>query len=363
MDFFLQDVLWGVAAWRVALATLFVFLGMALRRLITYVFRRFLSGYAETTQAAWDDEITTLLPAPLSVMAKVGLWYAAARVLQIPNDPVPLGDVVLQGFEIAFWVGVVWLLFRVVDLMMSAAARFASTTDSKLDDQAIPILRRSIKIVVGTLATIMVIQGLGYSVTGIIASLGVGGLALALAAQDTVANLFGSVIIFTDRPFQIGDWVEFKGIEGTVQQVGFRTSVIRRFDRSTVMVPNAVFSTEPVVNHSRRDRRRIKMTIGVTYSSSREQMGQLLDGLRQLLKDHEPIDQSFHFAHFVAFGPSSLDVQIYCFTTTIDWVEWLEAREQLMLKIMALVESLGLEFAYPSQTVYLRQEEWEADDG
>ena len=116
----------------------------------------------------------------------------------------------------------------------------------------------------------MVVQNLGYSVTSLIASLGVGGLALALAAKDTVANMFGSVVVFTDRPFQVGDWVEFAGIEGTVEEVGFRTTQLRRFDQSTVAVPNAMFSSTPIVNHSRRPLRRISMTVGVSYETSAE---------------------------------------------------------------------------------------------
>ncbi|MEL6548554.1 MAG: mechanosensitive ion channel family protein, partial [Myxococcota bacterium] len=239
MEIFETQILWGVAVWRVVAAAVLVFLGLLSRKLIAYAFSGYLKRLTENTKAEWDDELVLYVPGPLSALAQIGLWYLAATLLHIPSEPYDVQKLVMQGLELAVWLSLVWLTFRLVDVLAGTMARAADKTDSKIDDQLVPLIRRTLKIIVAVTAGIWVAQNLGYSVTSLIASLGVGGLALALAAQDTVANFFGSVVVFTDRPFQIGDWVQFGDIEGTVEEVGFRTTTIRRFDKSTVMVPNS----------------------------------------------------------------------------------------------------------------------------
>ncbi len=241
----------------------------------------------------------------------------------------------------------------------NALARLSKGTESRLDDQLIPLLRKTIKVAVVTVVAIMVIQNLGYSVTSLVASLGVGGLALALAAKDTIANVFGSLVVFTDRPFHVGDWVEVAGIEGTVEEVGFRTTHIRRFDKSGVTVPNSTFSSNPIINHSRRPIRRIKMTLGLSYQTSAGQMRGFLEKIRKLIRNHPDIDQGFNFVYLTEFGDSSLNLQVYCFTKSTVWTDFLAAQEDLLLSIIDLVEEHGLEIAFPSRTLYLREEAWE----
>lgn len=357
-DAIYSEILWGVAVWRLAAAALLILLGFAARRLILWLFQSVLMRQAAKTSAQWDDELIKFIPAPLAVIAQILIWFLASNLLLLPKEPVTIDVYVSQGLTVALWVAVTWLGFRLVDVLTGTLARLASRTESKLDDQLLPMLRKTLKIVIGTVVAIMVLQNLGYSVTSLVASLGVGGLALALAAKDTVANLFGSVVVFTDRPFQIGDWVEVAGIEGTVEEVGFRTTRVRRFDQSLVTVPNATFSSHPIINHSVRPIRRIFMTVGVTYETSAAQMRELLDGARQLITAHPGIDQGFHFVHFTGFGSSSLELQIYCFTKSTVWTEFLTVREELMLQIMDLVESKRLEMAFPTTTVYLRDEQW-----
>jgi len=357
MAVFDEEFLWGVELWRLVAATLLVFGGFGLRRVIVGLFRGVLSKTAARTKAEWDDELVEFLPAPLSVMAQIGLWFIAAQVLALPQDPIEIETFVLQGLEVAFWVAAIWLAFRLVDVMAASMSRVADRTSSKLDDQLIPLIRRTLKLVVAVTAGVMIVQNLGYSVTSLVASLGVGGLALALAARDTVANLFGSLVIFTDRPFQIGDWISFGSVEGTVEEVGIRTTTVRRFDKASVMVPNSIFSTEAITNHSRRSIRRIDLNVGVAYATRGAQMQELLARLRKLVVEHPDIDQTFHFVHFVGFGASSLDVQVYCFSKSAVWTEHLAAKEDLMLRIMGIVDELGLEFAFPSRTVYLRHDD------
>jgi MscS family membrane protein len=157
--------------------------------------------------------------------------------------------------------------------------------------------------------------------------------------------------------------VEFGGVQGTVEEVGFRTTRVRRFDKSLVTVPNATFSDTPIVNHSKRPLRRIDVSVGISYEAGASDLRSLLESLRELVAEHPSIDEGFHFVHFTNFGGSSLDLQIYCFSKSTDWVEYLSAKEDLMLKIMEIVEKAGLEMAFPTRTVYLRDEQWPARAG
>jgi MscS family membrane protein len=358
MELLETQILWGVAVWRVVAASLLVFLGLASKKLITAIFRGYLQRIAKRTAVAWDDDLVEFAPAPLSAIGQIGLWYLAALILDLPATPIDVRALIVRGLTVALWLALVWLAFRLVDVLAGAMARVADKTESKIDDQLVPLVRRTLKLVIGLTSGVMIAQNLGYSVTSLLASLGVGGLALALAAQDTVANFFGSVIVFTDRPFQIGDWVQFGDVEGTVEEVGFRTTTIRRFDKSTVMVPNSTFSTSAIVNHSRRKLRRISLVVGVSYETSRESLEELLTRLRALLAEHDGVDQEFHFVHFTGFGASSLDIQIYCFSKSTVWTDFLVTQESLMMQIMEAVEALSLEFAFPTQTIYLRDEQW-----
>jgi MscS family membrane protein len=194
-------------------------------------------------------------------------------------------------------------------------------------------------------------------VTGVLASLGIGGLAFALAAKDTVSNIFGSLMIIFDRPFHIGDWIKAGDMEGTVEEIGFRSTKIRTFAKTLISVPNNVIANMALDNFSRMPKRRIKLNVGVTYESTTAQMREAVEKIRVLLKNHPAIDQDFFLVNFTDFGASSLDIMVYCFTTTTVWGDYLDAREDVCLKIMETLEDLGLEIAFPCTTVYLRNDE------
>lgn len=357
---FSTQILWGVEIWRLAVAALIIFAGFLSRKLVVGLFKRSLASFAEGTKAQWDDDLVAMMPRPLSIVIQLTLWYFALGFLSLPTEPVDVSKIATQGLQIAISASVAWSLFRLVDVFTLAMERLSAKTESKLDDQIVPLIRKTIKIIIAVTVLVTVIQNLGYSVTSFLASLGVGGLALALAAKDTVANLFGSVVIFTDRPFQVGDWVEFDGIQGDVEEVGFRTTRIRRFDKSLVTVPNSTFSITAITNHSARPKRRVDITVGVTYESKPAQIRSLVDALRALIAEHEGLDRGFQFVHFTEMGATSLNVRVYCFTVSTNWVTHLAVKEALMLRIMETVAAHGLEMAFPTQTVYLRDEKWKA---
>jgi len=215
-----------------------------------------------------------------------------------------------------------------------------------------PILKKTFRTMVVIIGGIAVIQNLGYSVGSLLAGLGIGGLAIALAAQETLANLFGSIVMLTDKPFTVGDWIQFRDVDGNVEAIGMRSTRIRTWSKSLVVVPNKLLTSEIIENWSAMPKRRVKMTIGVTYDSPREKVEELVKRVRRLLADDPDINQEFNLVNFTGFGPSSLDIFIYYFTKTTKWAEYLAIRQRINLEIMGLVEALGLSFAFPSRTVY-----------
>ena len=202
-------------------------------------------------------------------------------------------------------------------------------------------------------AILMIVQLWGYDVTSLLAGLGLGGLAFALAAQKTLANLFGSIMIFTDRPFKLGDWIQIKHGEGVVEDIGLRSTKIRTFANTLISVPNADVADVPIENYSMMTKRRIRATIGLTYSTPPATVDRIVERIREHLAQNEAIDQGFWAVNFVEFGASSLDIMLYCFTITTDWKPFMDHRQALFLTIMRIVNEEGSSFAFPSQSLYM----------
>ncbi|MCP4726556.1 MAG: mechanosensitive ion channel family protein, partial [bacterium] len=184
------------------------------------------------------------------------------------------------------------------------------------------------------------------------------GLAFALAAKDTVANLFGSVTILLDRPFVVGDWIETPSIEGTVEDIRLRSTQIRTFANAQVTVPNSTLANSAITNWSRMKKRRIKYKLGVTYSSNSGQIEECVKKIKGMLETHPDVHQEVIFVYFTDFGGSALELFLYFFTMTTVWKEYLEVRQDINLKIMKIVEELGMSIAFPSQSVYIENTEF-----
>ena len=340
-----------------SLAFLAILLSLILRRVFTSVVIGQLRKIAERTRTDLDELLLEAIAPPLAFAFVIGGLWIAAVVLVLPHEPVDVHRVAFMILRTLIIVDITWALFRVTDVFATAIGRFTAKTDSSLDDQLVPIIRKSIKVFVGVLAFVFAVQNLGYSVASLLAGLGIGGLAVAFAAKDTIANFFGSITILLDRPFTVGDWIETPDYEGVVEEVGFRSTKVRTFARTQVSVPNSILANDVVNNWSRMPIRRIKMVVGVTYESTAEQMEQAVEGIRKLLGEHEGVHKDFYLVYFTDFGSSSLDIFVYYFSETTVWAEYLAVRQDVNLKIMRLLESLDMEVAFPSRTVYLRNED------
>ena len=228
----------------------------------------------------------------------------------------------------------------------------AAREEPPLEMHVIPLLRRALKLFVGVMGGLLVIQHMGYPVASLLGGLGIGGLAVALAAQDTLSNFFASVILFTDRPFKVGDWVQIGDVDGDVESIGFRSTRIRTWPKTLVTIPNKIIANTQVENWSAMPKRRIRFTLPVTYDAA-GQIEALVNGIEEILKRHPGVDQEYHLVNFTDFGENGLEIFVYYFSSSTVWKEHMQVRQEVNLEIMRLLERLGLKVALPSRALYV----------
>jgi MscS family membrane protein len=279
--------------------------------------------------------------------------WASLTVIDPSSDVLPLIAITEKLGRMVSIVLMGWFLWRLVDGLSVYALAQAKTTDSSLDDQLIPFVSKTLKLFLVVTAVLVVAQNMGYSISGLIASLGIGGIAVAMAAKDTIANLFGSVMLLVDRPFSVGDWIKTSKFEGVVEEIGFRSTRIRTFARTLVNVPNSMLANMVIDNIDARSKRRIKMRIGITYATSTDKMQQAIEGIEKILREHPGVDQEYSLVKFDNFDDSSLSIFLYYFSKSKVWADYLQVRQEVNMEIMQLLESLELEFAFPSRTLYI----------
>jgi MscS family membrane protein len=357
-----DQTLLGISMGRLLAACLMLFLALLLKRVFAHLAAKLIFKAVQHTSSEMDEMLLRSLRRPAEFLVLViGLSFMV-KILQLPQQPTDLDGLANDAIQILLTFNIAWFCYNLVSLLEHWLSHWAEKTESTLDDQLIPFIRKSLRIFIVFMALLMLVQNLGYSISGLLASLGIGGLAVALAAKDSLSNIFGSLMILLDRPFMLGDWVKVGDMEGTIEEVGFRSTRIRTFAKTQITIPNSTLMNMSIDNFSRMPKRRIKMTVGVTYNTTPAQMRQAVADIRQMLRDHPAIDQDFFLVNFTDFGASSLDIMIYCFTTSTVWGEYLDAREDVCLKIMETLEALGLEIAFPSRTLYLHESQQPAND-
>ncbi len=339
----------GVAAWKWAGLGLLLLLASVLGYLVRLALARFFRATARRFFTDWDVAYEK------AILRWTGSLVAAGiGAVLLPNLalPVRVNQVLFVLFELAACVSAVLILHSLVDFAADGIARRAAETETTMDDALVPLGRRVAKLIVDVAGALFVLGNLDVDIGSLLATLGLGGLAFALAAKDTLSNLFGFLTIVADRPFQIGDSVDIGGAEGTVEEVGIRSTRIRTFYDSVVALPNSTVASAKIDNLGRRRRRRFKTHLQLTYDTTAQQMKAFVEGVRASIEAHELTHEGFE-VHFHQMSESSLDVLVYAFIVSDTWTEELATRQELMLGWMALAEDLGVEFAFPTQTVHV----------
>ena len=331
-------------------ATLVFLLFLYLRRLFTTIVTTILHKLAEKTKHHYDDKIISALKGPLSFTFIIIGMHLFFLLIFSESQTIKhiLSTLVVY---VVFWA-ILSILEALRSVIYSITGKFNHDFSVEMGNFILAI----IKILVAGVGLGAMLQVWGINVTALVASLGIGGLAFALAAKDTAANLFGSFSLLADKSIRIGEWIKVNGVEGTVETIGMRTTKIRSFQKSLITVPNHIVANNPIENFSRRGVRRIKLHIGLTYGTTESQMTKIIEAIKYMLHNHENISQKETLlVNFDSFGDSALNIFVYTFTTTSNWERYLDIREDIHLKIMKIVEENGSSFAFPSQSLYVEQ--------
>ncbi|CAM3407481.1 mechanosensitive ion channel family protein [Pontibacter korlensis] len=331
------------------------------------LFSRMISGLMyRLGSRLWSEanlpEFRRLLIQPLEILLFLVFLYLAFQVLDYPMEQSDLreGDPFLKTFmfrtyQVFVIVALTWVLLRFIDFVGLVFKYRTEKTASKLDDQLVPFFKDFTKVLVVVFSFLVILGSVfGVNVTGLVAGLGVGGLAIAFAAKESLENLLASFTIFLDQPFMAGDLVQVGELIGVVEKIGFRSTRIRTLEKSFVTVPNKLMIDKPLDNLTLRTFRRARFDINLTYDTSSEQIRAITRDIQNYVDQHPRTNEDGRI-RFLNLGPHSKDVMVQYFVDTMDWNEFIDIKEEINYKIVEIVEKHGAEFAFPTQTIHLQK--------
>lgn len=348
--------------WRWVALLLVIALGVLADWAVSFVLRRFMRRWLRRSKGDFSSvENGENRLRPLGLVAMSAIWWVGINAIGLPELALLI---LLVAVKALASLAAVWAAYRVVDLFAVWLRARAEATDNKIDDVLAPLIPRTLKIFVTVIGVVFIADNLNIDITGLLAGLGLGGLAFALAAKDMVQNLFGSITVLLDRTFTVGDWIIVDGVEGTVEHMGFRSTRIRTFYNSLVTLPNSKFITAKVDNMGERRYRRYKARFGIAYDTPPERIEAFCEALRELVRQHPYMRKDYFQVYLNDLGASALEVLVYVFWETPDWSAELRERHRFLLDCLRVARELGVEYAFPTQTLYLRQEDWQVpEDG
>jgi MscS family membrane protein len=343
----------GLHWWQWLAIPVFAAIALVLGAGLGVLSRRALAHLATRTRATWDEAVVARLGTPLALVWAIVIFTALRPSLDLdPEASAAVSRMLRAGtYLVAFWAA-----FRAVDTGFGVAATAPWTKGNVGLAGILPLGRRITKIALLAVGLVSVLTELGFRVESLIAGLGVGGIALALAAQKTVENLFGSLSIGVDQPFRVGDFVTVDGVSGTVEAIGMRSTRIRTQDRTVVTFPNGRLADLKAESFAPRDRFRLLTNLGLAYGTTEAQLRAVLAGIEGALRSHPRIWPDGISVRFNEFRESSLNVEVVAWLQTTDWNEFAAARQDLFLRFMAVVEAAGASYAFPTRTVHLAGE-------
>lgn len=303
---------------------------------------------------------TELLSHILLAFEKPIRWLFISLGIYVSVKYFPFIDHTNQLFMKLIRSSVILLLaWGFYNLSAQSSILFTKINDQfnvQIDQILIPFLSKAIRFVIVAISFSIIAQEFEYDVNGFVAGLGLGGLAFALAAKDALSNLFGGIVIITEKPFNIGDWVKTKDVEGVVEDISFRSTRIRTFAQALVTVPNSTLANQAITNWSQMGKRQITFNLGITYDTPKHKVEEVIQQIEHMLIDHPDIHEETIFVKFDRFNESSLDIFLYFFTKTTVWGEFLSVKQDINLRIMQILEEEGVSIAFPSRTLYLSSE-------
>lgn len=342
-----------IEIWRIIAAGLIVIVALAVRKVFLNMLISFLKKLTGKTKTTVDDKLIEAVDPPGKLLIIVIALYFVFRVLLINVSGDSFGGHIIRTL---FIFTLFWMIYRAAGIIADLFEGLAKKIETDLDDMLVPFIRRGIKVIVVIVGITVIAKEWRYDLGALLTGLGLGGLAFALAAQETLANMFGGITIMLDKPFSVGDWILTPDVEGIVEDIGFRSTKVRTFAQALVTMPNSTLAKTAVTNWSRMGKRRITFNLQIKYQTTAEKMNKLLEKTREMLTNHPEIHPQTIFVYFDKFGENAYELFFYFFTKTIVWQKYLEVKEDVNMKIMQILDEVGIEIALPSTSVYIEKE-------
>ena len=326
-----------------------IFVALLLDYIQKKILRR-IKSQLERTPNLWDDAFIHAVIKPLSVLIWVFGLSVALEIAGLSNS--------LKIFEVGTIVVVGWTIIRLITFVEENVIQQQEVKGKTVDKTTADAISQLLRISVIITSVLVGLQSLGFNISAILAFGGIGGIAVGFAAKDLLANFFGGLMIYMDRPFSVGDWIRSpdRNIEGTVEKIGWRLTLIRTFDKRPLYIPNSMFASISVENPSRMTHRRIYETIGVRYGDSKL-LPIIISDVKDMLTNHPEIDTTqTMIVNFNQFASSSLDFFVYTFTKTTNWIKFHEVKQDVLFKITDIVDKHGAEMAFPTSTIHIENE-------
>lgn len=347
-------ILWaslaGIPAWKWALIAAIILAGFVADMLAWTVLRLAWWAIFARRGITADPKVVRRAVRPFALLSAAMVWYFGKDLLGLPRLPETIVRVAVLAVLVS---ASVWAAYRVVDLVGDVLARRASRSNTKIDDLLVPLGRKTAKVLVTLFGIVFVAQALDYEILPLLTGLGIGGLAVAFAAKDTIENFFGSIAVIADRPFEVGDWIKVGEVEGVVEELGLRSTRIRTFYDSIVSVPNATLVRATVDNFGRRRYRRFSTHLAIEYGTPPDTIEAFCENIREIIRKHPRTRKDSFHIYLNRFGESSLDVLIYIFHDCPDWASELAERQRFMLDVLRLAQEMGVNLAFPTRTVHV----------
>ncbi len=341
----------GIQIWQYAGIVIYFILSFLIYYLFRWIFGIFLIRIASKLPfKGLADKFIQPISNPLSFLLVLILLSLFLPILTLP---VKMNMIFSYAIRALIPFTGTLIIYRLSDLFSDFLGKLAGKTSTTVDDNLVPLARKAFKIFVVAFGGIFILENIDIPVTPLLAGISIGGLAFALAAQDTIKNLFGSVTIFTDQPFEVGDWIVFSGNEGTVEEVGVRSTRVRTFYNSLISIPNGKLSDMTIDNMGRRQYRRYVSKIGLTYDTPPEKLDAFVSGLKEIIAAHPNTRKDYYQIHLNDLGATSIEILFYIFFDVPDWTAELEARHQVINEVIRLAQALEVRFAFPTSTLHI----------
>ena len=365
LDFLLEKIPFGGNLGLTLAFTLFIFLlAFFLGKPLNYIARKILQKVGKRNRF-FQTYIVSQIEKPIGMMSIALIWLIILNFMPplwkyMGGIPLFLSKPIIGGIQVLIKLiigsGLVWISYNMVDVLIEfLTKRFLKETNAKdnLKNHFLPFINRFVKIVVLCFGGLLVLQSLGINVVSLMAGLGLGGVALALAAKDSASNILAYVNIMLDRPFSVGDWISFNNIEGTVKEVGIRSSKVKTFYDSVVTVPNSVLTGANIDNLGKRKARRTRVYLGVEYNTSPDKIEKFIEGIKKILMDNSAVKKDYFQVYFTEFGASELKIIMNFFLLVNSWENELQEKQNIFMAILKLAKELDVNFAFPTQTIHV----------